>query len=277
MTTHRQRHDDRVVLVVGGGRGIGAAVVETFARHEGTTVVAADAEVLSSDVNHYRSTRVGGYAAARELARNLTGEGLRVLAADVNAGDEESVRALLARIDEEHGRLDVVVNAFGITHISKVEDMTPAQFEAVVSGNLTGVFLMSKYAIPLLRRGGGGAIVNFSSISGRTGFAKEAHYCAAKFGVIGFTASLARELASSGIRVNAVCPGIVRSNMWEYLLSEFVRPGETREQCWERMRELIPQGEFQSPQDIADAVVYLASARRVTGQALSVDGGMAQP
>ncbi|MDX2938367.1 SDR family NAD(P)-dependent oxidoreductase [Streptomyces ipomoeae] len=276
MTTQPQRHDNRIVLVVGGGRGIGAAVVETFAR-QGATVVAADAETLGSDVNHYRSKRVGGYAAARELARNLQDKGLGVSAADVDAGDEDSVRALLARVDEDHGRLDVVVNAFGVTHVSKVEDMTLTQFESVVSGNLSGVFLVSKYAIPLLRRSGGGAIVNFSSISGRMGFAKEAHYCAAKFGVIGFTASLAKELATSGIRVNAVCPGIVRSNMWDYLLSEFVRPGETQEECWERMRALIPQGEFQSPQDIADAVLYLASAPRVTGQAISVDGGMAQP
>jgi NAD(P)-dependent dehydrogenase (short-subunit alcohol dehydrogenase family) len=233
--------------------------------------------LLTSDVNHYRSKRVGGYAAARELAQNLQDKGLSVSAADVDAGDEDSVRALLARVDEEYGRLDVVVNAFGITHISKVEDMTLAQFESVVSGNLNGVFLLSRYAIPMLRRAGGGAIVNFSSISGRMGFAKEAHYCAAKFGVIGFTASLAKELATSGIRVNAVCPGIVRSNMWDYLLSEFVRPGETQEECWERMRALIPQDEFQTPQDIADAVLYLSSAPRVTGQAISVDGGMAQP
>ncbi|MFC7815915.1 MULTISPECIES: SDR family oxidoreductase [unclassified Streptomyces] len=276
MTTHLQRYDDRIVLVIGGGRGIGAAVVETFAR-QGATVLVSDAETLGSDVNQYRSRRVGGYTAARELARNLRDKGLRVAAADVDAGDEASVRTLLTGIDEDHGRLDVVVNAFGVTHVSKVEDMTLAQFESVVIGNLSGVFLVSKYAIPLLRRSGGGAIVNFSSISGRMGFAKEAHYCAAKFGVVGFTASLAKELSASGIRVNAVCPGIVRTNMWDYLLSEFVRPGETPEECWERMRALIPQGEYQSPQDIADAVLYLASAPRVTGQAISIDGGMAQP
>ncbi|MCW1098962.1 MULTISPECIES: SDR family NAD(P)-dependent oxidoreductase [Streptomyces] len=276
MTTHLRRYDDRVVLVVGGGRGIGAAVVESFAR-QGATVVVSDAETLGSDVNQYRSMRVGGYAAARELARNLRDKGLKVTAADVDAGDEASVRTLLTGIDEDHGRLDVVVNAFGVTHVSKVEDMTLAQFESVVLGNLSGVFLVSKHAIPLLRRSGGGAMVNFSSISGRMGFAKEAHYCAAKFGVVGFTASLAKELSASGIRVNAVCPGIVRTNMWDYLLSEFVRPGETPEECWERMRALIPQGEFQSPQDIADAVLYLASAPRVTGQAISIDGGMAQP
>ncbi|MFB6980793.1 SDR family oxidoreductase [Streptomyces scopuliridis] len=271
-----ERLDGRVVLVVGGARGIGAAVVETFAR-QGATVVAADAERLSSDVNHYGSRQVGGHTAAQTLATALRDNGLDVTAAEVNAADDEAVQRLFNGIEADHGRLDTVVNAFGVTHVSTVENMTLTQFRDVVGGNLDGVFLISKHALPLLRRAGGGAIINFSSISGRTGFAKEAHYCAAKFGVIGFTASLARELAGTGIRVNAVCPGIVRSNMWEYLLTEFVRPGETREQCWERMRALIPQQEFQTPQDVAEAVLYLASARRVTGQAISVDGGMAQP
>ncbi|MEV4976727.1 SDR family oxidoreductase [Streptomyces scopuliridis] len=271
-----ERLDGRVVLVVGGARGIGAAVVETFAR-QGATVVAADAERLSSDVNHYSSRQVGGHTAAQTLATALRDNGLDVTAAEVNAADDEAVQRLFNGIEADHGRLDTVVNAFGVTHVSTVENMTLTQFRDVVGGNLDGVFLISKHALPLLRRAGGGAIINFSSISGRTGFAKEAHYCAAKFGVIGFTASLARELAGTGIRVNAVCPGIVRSNMWEYLLTEFVRPGETREQCWERMRALIPQQEFQTPQDVAEAVLYLASARRVTGQAISVDGGMAQP
>ena len=266
----------KVALVVGGARGIGSAVVHGLAR-EGATVVVADAERLSSEFNQYRSTEVGGFTAARELAEKLRAEGYDVQPADVDAGDEDAIRALFADLDATHGRVDVLVNAFGVTHISPVEQMTLAQFRSVVSGNLDGLFLTSKYALPLLRAAGGGAIVNFSSISGRTGFAKEAHYCAAKFGVVGFTASLAKELATSNIRVNAVCPGIVRSNMWEYLLDEFVRPGETRQQCWDRMRSLIPQGEFQTPEDIADAVLYLASAPRVTGQVLSVDGGMAQP
>ncbi|MEU8774272.1 SDR family NAD(P)-dependent oxidoreductase [Streptomyces sp. NPDC048606] len=266
----------RVALVIGGGRGIGAAVAEAFALR-GARVVAADTDRLPSTFNHYRSTAVTGYTEARELADRLTAKGLDVTAAEVDATDEEAVRRLYTGIADGPGRLDTVVNAFGVTHVSPVESMELAEFRHVVSGNLDGVFLSSRAALPLLRASGGGSIVNFSSVSGRSGFAKVAHYCAAKFGVVGFTAALAQEVAKENIRVNAVCPGIVRSNMWQYLLSEFVRPGETEEECWERMRSMVPQREFQTPEDIAGLVLYLASAPRVTGQAISVDGGMSAP
>ncbi|MGG2464303.1 SDR family NAD(P)-dependent oxidoreductase [Streptomyces sp. RGM 3693] len=266
----------KVALVVGGGRGIGAAVVEGFARR-GAHVVVADTDRLPSAYNHYRSTAVTGYAEARELADRLAVEGLSVTAAAADATDEDAVRRLYEGIADGPGRLDTVVNAFGVTHVSPVEKMELSEFRHVVSGNLDGVFLSSRAALPLLRASGGGSIINFSSVSGRSGFAKVAHYCAAKFGVVGFTAALAQEVAKENIRVNAVCPGIVRSNMWRYLLSEFVRPGETEDECWERMRGMIPQRAFQTPEDIAGLVRYLASAPRVTGQAISVDGGMSAP
>lgn len=266
----------RTALVVGGGRGIGAAVVEALALR-GATVVAADADRLSSPFNHYRSTRVGGYAEATDLAARLCQRGLAVGAERADATDEEAVRALTASVAARTGRLDILVNAFGVTHVSTVETMPLAEFQEVVRGNLDGVFLTAKHAVPLMRAGGGGAIVNFASASGHSGLAKVAHYCAAKSAVIGFTAALAQEVARDGIRVNAVCPGIVPSAMWRYLLSEFARPGESEEECWERMRATIPQRAFQTPRDVADLVVYLASAPRVTGQAISVDGGMSAP
>lgn len=260
-------------LVIGGARGIGAAVVEALAEL-GADVVVADTDRLPSAHNHYRSTRTTGHEEARKLAAGLSASGLSVRAAQVDATDEDAVRELYAELGRRSGKLDVVVNAFGVTHVSPVETMELDEFRHVISGNLDGVFLSSKHALPLLRAAGGGAIVNFSSVSGRSGFGKVAHYCAAKFGVIGFTASLALETAKDNIRVNAVCPGIVRTNLWEYLLSEFTRPGETRDECWERMRQTIPRRAFQTPRDIAQGVVYLACATQVTGQALGVDGGM---
>ncbi|MBB1253295.1 SDR family NAD(P)-dependent oxidoreductase [Streptomyces alkaliterrae] len=267
---------DQVAVVIGGGRGIGAAVVEALATG-GRRVVVADTDHLPSEYNHYRSHDVGGHTEARALAERLTDSGLDVTAEAADAGDERAVARLYDRISAEYGRLDVVVNAFGVTHVRPVEEMELAEFRHVVQGNLDGVFLSSRHALPLLRATGGGAIVNFSSVSGRSGFAKVAHYCAAKFGVVGFTAALAQEVARDGIRVNAVCPGIVRSNMWRYLLEEFTRPGESEDECWERMRGMIPQREFQTAEDIAQLVVFLAEARRVTGQAVSVDGGMTAP
>lgn len=263
----------KVALVIGGGRGIGAAAVEALARQDATVVV-ADTDRLPSAFNHYRSTRVSGFADAQKLAARLSEAGLRVTAAEVDATDEAAVRELYGSLAGGPGRLDVVVNAFGVTHVSPVEQMELTEFQQVVSGNLDGVFLSSKHAVPLLRDSGGGAIINFSSVSGRSGFAKVAHYCAAKAGVIGFSSSLALEVARDGIRVNAICPGMIRTNMWSYLLSAFVRPGETEDECWERMRTMIPQREFQTPEDIAELVVFLATAKKVTGQAISVDGGM---
>ncbi|MFE9775831.1 SDR family NAD(P)-dependent oxidoreductase [Streptomyces sp. NPDC005931] len=275
-TDQEERSTGQVTLVVGGGRGIGAAVAEGFAQR-GAHVVIADTDRLPSAYNHYRSAEVTGYGEACALAERLTAKGLSATAAEADATDEDAVRRLYEQIAAGPGRLDTVVNAFGVTHVSSVERMELAEFRHVVSGNLDGVFLSSRAALPLLRASGGGSIVNFSSVSGRSGFAKVAHYCAAKFGVVGFTAALAQEVARENIRVNAVCPGIVRSNMWRYLLSEFVRPGETEDECWERMRAMIPQRAFQTPQDIAGLVLYLASAPRVTGQAISVDGGMTAP
>ncbi|MGW7413572.1 SDR family NAD(P)-dependent oxidoreductase [Streptomyces sp. NPDC054863] len=266
-------HQGRVVLVVGGAKGMGRAVVEAFAVR-GARVVVADTNTLSSSYNQYRARQVDGFTVAGELADELRAKGLDVTALQADACDEESVRALLAEVEERYGRLDTVVNAFGVTHVSPVATMELAEFNRVVEGNLNGVFLVSKHALPLLRADGGGSIVNFSSVSGRSGFAKVAHYCAAKFAVIGLTASLALEEARNGVRVNAVCPGMIRTAMWDYLLDEFTRPGETRDECWERMRGMIPQRSFQQPEDIAEAVLYLAAARRVTGQALGVDGGM---
>ncbi|MBP2478628.1 NAD(P)-dependent dehydrogenase (short-subunit alcohol dehydrogenase family) [Crossiella equi] len=268
-----QDFTDKIVLVIGGARGIGAGVVRAFAGR-GATVVVADTDTLPSAVNHYRATATTGFAEAQELAAKLVAEGLPVTAECVNASDEHQVVALYQRLAERFGRLDVVVNAFGVTHVSPVEKMELAQFQQIVSGNLDGVFLSCKHALPLLRANGGGAIVNFSSVSGKSGFAKVAHYCAAKAGVIGFSNSLALEVAKDGITVNSVCPGIVRSNMWQYLFSEFQRPTENEEEFWDRMRSMIPQKQFQEPEDIAEGVVFLASSPRVTGQALGVDGGM---
>lgn len=263
------------MLVTGGGRGIGAAVVEEFAAR-GAHVVVGDTDRLPSRYNQYRSADVTGYEEARALAERLTDKGLAVTAAQVNACEEDEVRELYAAIARNPGRLDVVVNAFGVTHVAPVAEMELEEFRHVVSGNLDGVFLSAKHALPLLRESAG-AIVNFSSVSGRTGFGKVAHYCAGKFGVVGFTAALALEEAKHGVRVNAVCPGIVRSTMWEYLIAEFMRPGETADECWDRMRSMIPQQRFQTGEDIAEAVAYLASARGVTGQALGVNGGMTNP
>jgi meso-butanediol dehydrogenase/(S,S)-butanediol dehydrogenase/diacetyl reductase len=270
-----KQFDGGVVLVLGAARGIGRAVAEGFAR-QGADVTIADTDWLPTPFNHYQTAHVGGFGAACALAERLTGEGLRARAREVDAADPEAVDRLFNEL-ETVGRLDAVVNAFGVTHVCPVADMTLREFDAVVRGNLHGVFVVCQRAIAPLTLNGGGSIINFSSISGRTGFAKVAHYCAAKFAVVGFTSALALEVAARGIRVNAICPGIVATNMWDYLLGEFTREEESREACWDRMTAMIPQRRSQTPEDVADLALYLASATAITGQAISIDGGMMAP
>jgi meso-butanediol dehydrogenase/(S,S)-butanediol dehydrogenase/diacetyl reductase len=122
---------------------------------------------------------------------------------------------------------------------------------------------------------GNGCIINIASVAGKNGAAGLSHYCGSKFAVVGFTNSLAKELASVNIRVNAICPGILRTQMWEYLAETMKQGDETKEDAWQRyIKALIPMGRPQTPADIGQLAVYLSAAENVTGQAMNVDGGM---
>jgi meso-butanediol dehydrogenase/(S,S)-butanediol dehydrogenase/diacetyl reductase len=167
-----------------------------------------------------------------------------------------------------------VCNA-GVVSIAPVERLSEETWDLTLDVNVKGVFLCCQAAIPHLRTRGGGAILNVASVAGKNGVPGMAHYCASKFAVVGFTNSLARELAGQGIRVNAICPGILRTQMWEYLAETLKAPGESREDSWQRyVRSMIPLGRPQTPEDIGQLAVYLVSAENVTGQAINVDGGM---
>ena len=134
---------------------------------------------------------------------------------------------------------------------------------------------LSSPAQPFLKKRPDPAIINVASVAGKDGAPGMAHYCASKFAVVGFTNSLAKEVAPHGVRVNAICPGILRTQMWEYLSETLKRPNESKEESWQRyVRDLIPLGRPQTPEDIGQLAVYLASAPNVTGQAINVDGGM---
>jgi meso-butanediol dehydrogenase/(S,S)-butanediol dehydrogenase/diacetyl reductase len=137
--------------------------------------------------------------------------------------------------------------------------------------NLKGTILTCQAAIPHLQSGS--SIINVSSIAGKMGVAGLTHYCASKFGVVGFTNALAKELAAKGVRANAICPGIVRTEMWEYLAETVKNPGESKDDAFTRwVKMMIPMGRPQTPEDIGKAAVYLATSDNVTGQAINVDG-----
>jgi meso-butanediol dehydrogenase/(S,S)-butanediol dehydrogenase/diacetyl reductase len=252
--------EGKIALVTGGGRGIGAGIAASLAQ-AGADVVIAD---YTTDLAEM------GAAAIKALGR-------RSAAIQVDVRKPDSVNAMIDAVAAQFGRLDIAMNNAGVVSLGGIDELTLEQWDDVIDINLRGVFLCCQAEIKLMRKNGYGRIINTSSIAGKVGFPNLAHYSASKFGVIGFTNAIAKEVAKDGITVNALCPGIVGTGMWrgETGLSKlWAAPGESEEDSWARHQQLfLPQGVAQTPEDMGQMVVYLASAPHVTGQALAVDGG----
>lgn len=242
--------DGKVVLVTGGSRGIGRAVALEMAK--------AGAKVV---VNY-----AGNANAAEEVVTAIKELGGSAIAVQADVANGEAVENLVKQTMEAFGRIDILVNNAGITRDGLLMRMKEADWDAVMDTNLKGIFHCTKAVAKIMMKQRVGRIINMTSVVGITGNAGQANYAAAKAGVIGFTKSMARELASRGITVNAVAPGYIATDMTA-VLSEQVRT---------EMAEKIPAGRLGMPQDIAAAAVFLASdaAGYITGQTLNVDGGM---
>lgn len=251
----------QVVLVTGAGGGIGRAIAVEFAK-KGAAVAVMDVkkEFLEKTVNTIEE------AGGKSLA----------LVADVTNLD--SVRNALKQTVSSLGRLDVAVNNAGVVGIGSIEEIDEAEWDRVLNVNSKGVFICTKAELEIMKPQGSGAIINTASVAGKMGMGHLSHYVASKFAVIGFTNSIAKEVAATGITVNAICPGIVGTGMWRGeggLADRWRLEGETEEQSWERNKStLIPQGVDQSPEDIAEAVIFISQAKHMTGQAVAIDGGM---
>ncbi len=256
------RLEDKVALVTGGGRGIGKGIAECLAR-EGAAVVVADIDGASAESTAQALRKAGGRAVGVE--------------ADVTRADQ--VDAMVRTATQELGGLDIAVNNAGVVGAKELEDLSESEWDRVMTINVKGVFLCCKAQAPLMAAKGGGTIVNLASVAGKIGFPGLSHYCASKFAVVGFTNSLAKEFARKGVTINAICPGLVGTDMWmgaEGLASVWRNEGESVEQAWERFVEtLLPQGVPQTPEDIGEMVVFLATAPHVVGQSINVDGGYA--
>ncbi len=246
-----QEFSGKVVLVTGGSRGIGRAVSLAFAR-QGAAVTFC-----------YHSD----HAAAGRLCREAAQAGLHIAARQADVGRPDEAGDLVQRLVQEAGRLDVLVNNAGIFADRPVLQMTNAEWEQVLRANLYSVFYCSRAALPAMIEQGGGAIVNIASIAGKRGSARHAHYAAAKGGVLAFTRSLAREVVAHGIRVNAVCPGRIETEL-------LLEGADDAEQA--RWRGDTPIRRLGAPDEIAAAVLFLAScaASYIVGETLDVDGGL---
>lgn len=242
----------KVAFITGATSGIGRATALAFGSR-GAAVVVAD---VAED-------------GARETARMIEEAGGRALAVRCDVTRGEDVRAALARTVEAFGGLDFAFNNAGVEQeVTPAADIAEDEWDRILGIDLRGVFLCMKYQIPLMLRRGGGAIVNTSSGAGVTAIKGQAAYTAAKWGVIGMTKVAALDYAAAGIRVNAVCPGIIETPMMDRF------SGGTPEGR-QRVIEQEPVGRMGKPEEIAAAVLYLCSdaAAFVVGHALVVDGG----
>ncbi len=241
---------NKVVLVTGGARGIGRAVVEGFAK-DGASVI---------------FTYAGSEGAAHELQASLQALGHKVVAKRCDVREQADVDATMDMIEAEHGKLDVLVNNAGIVKDQLIMAMDDAEWLDVINTNLTGAFRCIKPAARLMMRKRSGSIVNLSSIAGTRPGRGHSNYAASKGGIEALTKALAVELAARNIRVNAVAPGMIETDM-----SKTVRDAAGPE-----ILSKILLKRYGTPGDIANAVLFLASdlASYVTGTVLHVDGGI---
>ncbi|CUH95610.1 3-oxoacyl-[acyl-carrier-protein] reductase FabG [Propionispora sp. 2/2-37] len=242
--------DHKVAIITGASRGIGRAVALTLA--------GAGAKIV---INY-----AGNEKAAREVEEQVVAQGGEALVVQADVSRMNDVEKLVEQTTERFGRIDILVNNAGITKDNLLMRMKEEDWDAVINTNLKGIFNCTKVISRVMMKQRSGKIVNMSSVVGLIGNTGQANYAAAKAGVLGFTKSMARELASRGITVNAVAPGFIATDMTA-VLSEQVKEG---------LAGRIPLGRLGSPEDVASAVLYLVSdsANYITGQTLHVDGGM---
>jgi meso-butanediol dehydrogenase/(S,S)-butanediol dehydrogenase/diacetyl reductase len=254
------RFENSVVVITGASRGIGRGIALRFAEEGAAVAVCA---------NEHR---------VHDVADEIAGMGRKALAREVDVTDKDAVDRLYAGVLEEFGKIDVSIQNAGVITIARIQEMTEAEWDRIMAVNTKGVFLCCQAAAKIMIEQGHGCLINTASGQAREGFIYTPHYAASKMGVVGITQSLAKELAPHGITVNAICPGIIDTDMWAYndkawgaLLGSY-KPGELMQEWIDG----IPMKKAGKPEDVAGLVAFLASkdAAYITGQTVNVDGGL---
>ncbi|ADQ46395.1 3-oxoacyl-(acyl-carrier-protein) reductase [Caldicellulosiruptor kronotskyensis 2002] len=241
---------DKVALITGASRGIGRAIALKFAQNGANVVI--------------------NYSSSQSQAENLKEEiekiGTKTMIIKCDVSNPDEVSHMFSQVEKEFGRLDILVNNAGITKDGLILRMNEEDFDKVIAINLKGAFLCARAAAKMMVKQRFGNIINISSVVGIAGNVGQANYAASKAGIIGLTKSLAKELASRNIRVNAIAPGFIKTDMTE-VLSDKVK---------EAMLSSIPLGRFGEADEIANVALFLASSLSsyITGQVIVVDGGM---
>lgn len=234
------------VLVTGSTRGIGKAVAIAFAQAGANIALNGRGEIPEEVVNEIEAYGVTCASVSGDIATFTSAE------------------AMIASVVEQLGSLDILVNNAGITNDKLVLRMTEDDFNHCIQVNLTGTFNMTQQAVKRMMKQRSGVIINMASVSGLTGNIGQANYAASKAGVVGFTKSVAREVAARGITCNAIAPGFIETEMTD-VLSDKVK---------EQMNQQIPLKSFGQVEDVANTAVFLAKSRYITGQVINVDGGL---
>jgi 3-oxoacyl-[acyl-carrier protein] reductase len=240
----------KTVLVTGSTRGIGRAIAEEFAKHKANVIVSGTVEEKAQEV-------------AKELAEKYN---VQTLGVGMDVSDPQSVEEAFKKINAAFGGVDILVNNAGITRDTLFLRMKLEDWEKVLKVNLTGTFLVTKQVVRYMTKKRWGRIINITSVVGFTGNIGQVNYSTTKSGLIGFTKSLAKELAPRNILVNAVAPGFIETDMTAQLKDEIK----------EEYKKQIPLGRFGKPEEVAKVVLFLASpmADYITGEVIHVNGGM---